>query len=59
MLHIAMFIWLYRVPLKQKEDQYRTLMLQKMNGNCNQSFSTTERKTVDDHIYNSRDFTLI
>ncbi|UJR11307.1 hypothetical protein I4U23_015488 [Adineta vaga] len=42
--HVLMIIWLYRVPLhyrkrmKQKDDQYRVLMHERMKGNINQSF---------------------
>jgi len=65
MIHVAMIIWLYRVPLKhrkqmkQKDYRYRILMLEKMNGNDNRSFPTTEEKTVYDRNYTSRDFTII
>ncbi len=65
MIHVAMIIWLYRVPLKhrkqmkRKEDRYRRLMLEKMNGNDDRSFPTREEKTVYDRNYTSRDFTII
>ncbi len=64
-IHVAMIIWLYRVPLKhrkrmkRKEDRYRRLMLEKMNGNDDRSFPTREEKTVYDRNYTSRDFTII
>ncbi|UJR17295.1 hypothetical protein I4U23_004190 [Adineta vaga] len=56
-LHILMILWLYCVPLKhrkqmrQKDSQYRTLIVQKMNGNENQSFAITERRNVFDHNF--------
>ena len=64
-LHIAMVIWFYRVPfkhrkqMKQKDKQYRTSILGKMNANDNQSFSTTPDKTDYDHNSTNRDFANI
>ncbi|CAF0996895.1 unnamed protein product [Adineta steineri] len=64
-LHIAMILWLFLVPyrhrkqMRQKDEQYRTLMLQKSKAADNHSFPAVQKKTVYDDSYTDRDFTKI
>lgn len=64
-LHIFLVAWLFCVPLKhrqrmkEKDHQYRAMILKSTTGISNRSYSTTEKETVSDRHRQNQDFTMI